>query len=341
VSAIAAVLVLVCAQGDSIDLPEYRARLRRIQEAVDRRDLGAVTSGARELLGLRIQHEGMILLPDATVLVPLADAKTADAARDGARRLRELGDALGSVKAVPRPPSTDGALLERLRQEEQLRELSPDRTVGGPGLHAPGIPLPRSFWERLADLWESVEKQLLRVLRWLARLFFGAAAAGPEAPSTRYLVVGLVVLLVATLGVVAFIALRRRREAPAVAATSEAPAMSAQDADPLSRTASEWERFAADLMKSGRFREAIRAWYHALLVSLFRAGTLHYRKDRTNWEYAYALPSTVPWRAGFMDATRTFEQEWYGRRETAADTAEIYQARTIRMLDEVREGAPR
>jgi hypothetical protein len=342
VSAIAAVLVLVFTQGDSIDLPEYRSRLRRIQEAVDRRDLGAVTSGARELLSRRIQHDGMILLPDATVLVPLAEAKTADAARDGARRLRELGDALDSVEAVPRPPSIDGALLERLRQEEQLRELSPDRTVGGPGLHSPEIPLPRSFWKRLADFWESVEELLLRLLRWLARLVFGAAAgAQAEAPSTRFLVIGLVVVLVGTLAVVAFIALRRRREAPAVSATSEAPAMSAQDADPLSRTASEWERFAAELMKSGRFREAIRAWYHALLVSLFRAGTLHYRKDRTNWEYAYALPSTVPWRAGFMDATRTFEQEWYGRRETAADTAERYQARAIGMLDAVREGGPR
>ncbi|RPH37203.1 MAG: DUF4129 domain-containing protein, partial [Planctomycetota bacterium] len=111
--------------------------------------------------------------------------------------------------------------------------------------------------------------------------------------------------------------------------------------DPLSRTASEWERFAAELMNAGRSREAIRAWYHAVLVSLFRAGVLHYRKDRTNWEYAYALPSGVPWRAGFVEATRTFEREWYGRRDTPVEMAESYQDQARRMLSQVREGAAR
>src|SRR5207244_431829 len=124
-------------------------------------------------------------------------------------------------------------------------------------------------------------------------------------------------------------------------ARSEAPALSAKDEDPLSRTASEWERFAAELMSGGRFREAIRAWYHAVLVSLFRIGALHYRKDRTNWEYAYALPSTLRWRSGFVDATRTFEREWYGRRDTPVETAEGYQRHAQAMLAEVRQGAAR
>jgi hypothetical protein len=324
---------------EAIDLAQYRARLRGIQEAVDRRDLDAVTSGARDLLKQRVQHDGMVLVPDATVLAPLAEAKTADAARDAGRRLKSLRDELEAIDGGPPPPAPDGALLEKLRQEEQLRQLSPDRSVGGPGLH--GREIPRSWLDRLAEFGEWCEKLLQRFLRWLGRLFFGAAKANQEMPSTRYLVIGLVALLLGILAIVAFIALRRRRESPAAVATSKAPAMSAQDADPLSRTANEWERFAAELMKSGRFREAIRAWYHAILVSLFRAGTLHYRKDRTNWEYAYALPSTVTWRSGFMDATRTFEQEWYGRRDTAVDTAERYQESAIRMLDTVRGGGER
>ena len=338
-SAIAALVLLLCAP-DSIDLPEYRARLRRLQEAVERRDVDAVRSGADDLLKQRVKHGGMILLPDATVLGPLAEAKTPEAAREAAVRLRALSAELESIDAAPAPAPPDGALLERLRQEEQLNQLSPDRAVGGPGLHAPQVP--RSFWERLASWGESLQKVLEQFLRWLARLFFGVAGAQKiEAPSTRYLVIGLVVTVLGTLAIVAVMALRRRQASAAVVASSEAPAMSAKDEDPLSRTATEWERFAAELMNAGRFREAIRAWYHALLVTLFRAGTLHYRKDRTNWEYAYALPSTVPWRAGFMDATRTFEQEWYGRRDTAVETAEQYRARTMNMLDAVREGAAR
>ena len=60
---------------------------------------------------------------------------------------------------------------------------------------------------------------------------------------------------------------------------------SQRDADPLSREQDEWEKYAAELAAAGRLREAIRAWYHAVLVGLFRAGLLHHHKGRTNWEY--------------------------------------------------------
>lgn len=336
-SAIAALLLLAATQSDSIDLSEYRARLQRIQEAVDRGDLPAARNSARDLQGKRIAHDGMVLLPDATVLGPLEHATTLEAAREAARRLRTLRAELEGVTSGPPPAAPDGALLERLRQEELLRQLTPDKSVTGPTLHRPEVP--QSWREKLASWLESFGKLLERFLKWLARLFFGGAGGQASgAPNTRYLVVGLVLVLVGILSVAAVVALRKRREPAAVVASSQAPAMSAQDADPLSRTANEWERFAAELMKSGRSREAIRAWYHALLVSLFRAGTLHYRKDRTNWEYAYSLPSTVPWRAGFTEATRTFEQEWYGRRDTSAETAEMYQERIAEMLEAVREG---
>lgn len=335
--AIAAVLLLLSAQGESMDLREYRARLQRIQEAVDRGDLEAARTGARDLQGKRVQHDGMVLLPDATVLAPIAHATTIEAARDAARRLRTLRAELEAENSTAPPAAPDGALLERLRQEEQQRSLTPDKSLTGPVLHAPEVP--QSFWQKLASAWEWIEKVIERFLKWLARLFFGSAGAqAAGAPNTQVLVVGLMLALIGVLAVVAVIALRKRRGPTEVVASSQAPAMSAQDADPLSRSAGEWERFAAELMRSGRYRESIRAWYHALLVSLFRAGTLHYRKDRTNWEYAYALPSTVPWRSGFMDATRTFEQEWYGRRDTPAETAEMFQERVNDMLEAVREG---
>jgi hypothetical protein len=336
-NALAALLLLLPAQGETIPLSDYKARLGRIQECIDDGDFAGATEGARGLLRLRVQHDGMVLLPDATVLGPLATANSKETAREAARRLRSLRTELDSVKDGPPPAAPDGVLLERLRQEELQRQLIPDKSVTGPVLHGPEVP--KTFWEKLASFWEWLEKIIKRFLGWLTRLFFGAAGAQTVGtPGTRYLVIGLILVLVGTLAAVAVIALRKRRDSPAAASSGPAPAMSAEDADPLSRSAGEWERFAAELMKAGRFREAIRAWYHALLVSLFRAGTLHYRKDRTNWEYAYALPSTVPWRAGFVEATRTFEQEWYGRRDTPAETAEMYQSRLLRMIETVRGG---
>jgi hypothetical protein len=338
VIALAALLLLLPAQGESIPLSDYKARLARIQAAVDGGDFAGASSGARELLRMRVHHDGMILLPDATVLGPLAEATSSPMAREAARRLPSLRAELEAVQDGPPPAAPDGVLLERLRQEELQRQVTPDKSVTGPVLHGPPE-LPKSFWEKLAAFGEWLEKIVQRFLRWLAQLFFGTAGAQTAGtPGTRYLVIGLVLVLVGTLAAVAVIALRKRREAPVAVSSAPPAAMSVEDADPLSRSAGEWERFAAELLRAGRFRESIRAWYHALLVSLFRAGTLHYRKDRTNWEYAYALPSTVAWRAGFVEATRTFEQEWYGRRDTPVETAEMYQSRMLRMLETVRGG---
>jgi Domain of unknown function (DUF4129) len=115
----------------------------------------------------------------------------------------------------------------------------------------------------------------------------------------------------------------RRRVLPA---SSVPLASSERDADPLSREANEWERYAAELAASGRLREAIRAWYHAVLVTLYRAGILHYRKGVTNWEYVSALSPALTWRARFIDMTRTFDREWYGRRETSPEALDTLAA---------------
>jgi hypothetical protein len=329
-------------QTGPISLAEYRDRLRSIDDAVARQDFDAARSGARDLKALRVRSDGGDFGADATVLGPLAEAKNAAEARLASIRLRALRGDLESTggSAAPKPP--DAALLERLRREEAERQLSPGGRVGGPGLH---VPVPRSVLDRIRDLLREVLEDLGRLLRrflqWLIRLLVGGAGAAAQPQSTRYLVAGLVAAVLGILAVVTVQALRRRQRTSDSVAVSDAPAMSEKDGDPLSRTATEWERFAADLMRAGRFREAIRAWYHAVLVSLFRAGALHYRKDRTNWEYAFALPPTLAWRAGFMDATRTFEQEWYGRRDTAAETAELYQRRAQEMLAGAREGGAR
>jgi hypothetical protein len=338
-----ALLLFASLQAGPISLDEYRARLRSIDEAVARQDLDAVRSGARDLKALRVHSDGMDIESDATVLGPLIEAKSAAEARVAAVRLHALRDELETQGETPASKPPDSALFERLRREEEERQISPDGRVGGPGLHPPQIP--RSVLERIRDCFidmlAGLGQLLERFLRWLIRFVIGAGGAHAAAASTRYLVGALVVTVLGILALVAVQALRRRQKLAGSVAVSEAPAMSAKDDDPLSRTATEWERFAAELMKAGRFREAIRAWYHAVLVSLFRAGALHYRKDRTNWEYAFALPPTLTWRPGFMDATRTFEQEWYGRRDTPAETAETYQRQALEMLEGVREGGAR
>jgi hypothetical protein len=323
-------------QSEAIGMAEYRDALKKILALAESGDMEALHDSARALRGARIRHEGVELEPDPTVLGPLADAKNPGAARTAAVRLRALLAELEGAAGPSRVERADPALLERLRAEEAEQDISADGKVGGPGLNPPS-----SFVEVLRDLVQKLLELMGRFFKWLLRLLFSGSDSLAPGGGVQWMVVALVVLVLAVLGAVAVVALRRSKGLRPVEARSEAPAQSAKDDDPLSRSALEWERFAGELMGAGRFREAIRAWYHAVLVSLFRVGALHYRKDRTNWEYAYALPSGIPWREGFLDATRTFEQEWYGRRNTAVETAESYERRAQAILAELRQGAGR
>jgi len=146
------------------------------------------------------------------------------------------------------------------------------------------------------------------------------------------------IVIVIVIALLAFEVIRRsKRSDGSTVATSE-PVGSKRDEDPLSRGATEWERYAAQLAAAGRYREAIRAWYHAVLVTCYSAGVLHFRKGRTNWEHAARLGPDAPYRPAFLDITRRFDREWYGRdessREALDDCADL--ARTI--LESVRAG---
>jgi hypothetical protein len=117
---------------------------------------------------------------------------------------------------------------------------------------------------------------------------------------------------------------------------------SRRDENPLSREASGWEEHARELAAERRFREAIRAWYHAVLVALFQAGLLHHQKGRTNWEYVARLDPRLGWRPGFVALTRLFDREWYGRR--ACDAAALAEcareARGVLVAVRSAEGTP-
>jgi Domain of unknown function (DUF4129) len=160
--------------------------------------------------------------------------------------------------------------------------------------------------------------QLLRLLRWLAGLFPATGGPSVEGGGRSFLPIVLVAvgLILATLALLAMVSFRRG--APAVSRTGprERPAA---DEDPLSRTAGGWEDRARELAAQGRAREAIRAWYHAVLMRCVAQGLLHHRRGRTNWEYAHALSPTLPWRGTFEDLTSRFDVEWYGRSESTGE----------------------
>lgn len=312
----------------------YRERLAGIDARLRAGDWVGARTGAKDLLDDRITFGDESLETDVSILRPLADARDAPAARAAAPRLTRLVEALAALPPTESAPS-DRKTLDEVRAREALAELP----QGG------SLPKKRTtLLETLAELLTPVAEWLKdigeRILDWLADLFpdregkktaFGLGLPG---------MVTVFVVLLALLGLwLAWRAFRnRRRRAGIEAIAMEAPSP-AEDADPLSRASAEWERYAAELAAAGRHREAIRAWYHAVLVTLFRKGALHYRKGRTNWEYVTALAPGHTWRARFIELTRHFEREWYGRDESAPEALGEAEDMARGLLGALREAA--
>ncbi len=98
-------------------------------------------------------------------------------------------------------------------------------------------------------------------------------------------------------------------------------------------------RQAEELARAGRFKEASRSLYHAILSLLHRQQLLRYEVTRTNGEYVrqVRLSPTAPpgLHEPFSRLTTLFDDLWYGDRSCAASDY----ARCRELAEEVRQGA--
>ena len=297
-------------------LPEYLGVLQDLSARLSEGDLEGSLARASDLMDCRVDFGRERLATDATVLGRVADVRDAKAAAALAGEISSLAAALASLpSALPALPA-DAARLERLRREDEARALRSGGTI------VPGRPptLTESVRRALEAFAEKVRNVARAVADWFERFWpKPRRPRDPSAPAATSLTTAALVAVVAVgLALLAFHALRRWRREPEQG-SAPAPASSSRDADPLSREADEWERYARELAAAGRAREAIRAVYHAVLMTLFRAGVLHHQKGRTNWEYVARLSPEAAARPGFMRLTRAFDREWYGRDRSSPD----------------------
>jgi hypothetical protein len=320
---------------EAASLAEYREALARIESAWDAGQQDTAQATAAALLGARITSDRDAFQADVSLLGPISRGETGVLLRSQLRALRE---AL-AAEAAARQPTTapDHGLLERLHRRQQGPRVEKAGEV------SIGVLKPLSLPERALQALEAVLQQLAdwfgRLLDWLARLRprSRSSGAGVDAGGATLAVVAL---LAAVLGLLAWRALVRRRGAPSDRSeSSTAVDSSPRDEDPLSREANEWERYAVELEASGRRREAIRAWYHSVLVACFRNGLLHYEKGRTNWEYVARLPPEAPFRPSFVDVTRRFDREWYGRESSEAEALREQATQARALLRLIRQAA--
>ena len=312
--------------ASALTLDEYRAALGALAGALEAGDGERARTLAGALRGARVAEGGTQFEADPSLVAAVESASDAARARLSVRRVLATLDEPGSGAA-----EADPGRLARLAREEAAR-----RPREGGAIDASLAVRPLTLPQRLREWLDRAAGFVLDVLRelwdWLRRAGpqpergKGGAAAG--------IVTALVAAIALVLTVAAFRSMRRRDAAEERGETGEAPPE--RDEDPLSREAAEWERYAGDLAAAGRRREAIRAWYHAVLVALFRAGRLHYQKGRTNWEYVgQASPESV-WRAPFVSLTEAFDREWYGREASAPEALRECAARAREVLRPLR-----
>ena len=317
----------------TLSLSAYVEALDTIRSALDAGRTDEAREAARALRERRVAWAGERLAPDATVLDAVAGAAGGAAERRQSARLRRLVDALREAEGdAPRPAGASPDVLAGLVTEDRIAK-------GGDvaRLRVKPLSFPERVESALLAAYDWVASVVRRIRDWLDRL---RPAHAPETANAGRTATVAVVFATAAAILLALLALRtlRRSARKALEVESLAPVVSSRDEDPLSRETSEWERHARDLAAAGRWREAVRAWYHAVLVALFRTGALHYQKGRTNWEYVSRLPPEPEWRPGFIALTRLFDREWYGRRSSDAE-AHAECARTARAVLRAVRGA--
>jgi hypothetical protein len=230
----------------------------------------------------------------------------------------------------------DPKLLARVAGEQEVPELAPGGEIP---LKPATPPLLERVAQSLEEAWNWIIDKLNRLLEWILDFFPDSARRPGTTGGMRWIVAGLVAVIVLLIVILALESRRRARGKKKTALETSEPLGSKRDDDPLSRGAAEWERYAAQLAQAGRFREAIRAWYHAALVSCYAAGVLHFRKSRTNWEYVAALAPSLGWRPEFISLTRRFEREWYGASQSTIDAYDDCHRRARAVIENVRGGA--
>jgi hypothetical protein len=328
---VATILTALPLHAATLTLDQYVDALTRIRNLVAAGDLPTARAEATTLAGDDVVSMNGRFHTDSTLIAEVNKAKPRDL-----RAESRIDATIAAIRAAApsKPATADQPRLLRLQREQTVPELRRGGAVRGV---QPNTPLLQRMAKAITSAAKWIGEKVRKFVHWLSHFWpKDDPKKKPATAAMRWTVGTLVGLIVIVLAVLAFEIVRRSRKRARNVAEESAPLTSTRDDDPLSRGANEWERYAAQLAAAGRLREAIRAWYHAVLVTLYGANILHYRKGRTNWEYVATLAPENPWRPQFIELTRRFEKEWYGSDDSNSDALDECSAAARQILQAVR-----
>jgi hypothetical protein len=149
-----------------------------------------------------------------------------------------------------------------------------------------------------------------RALNWLSR-HLHLPSVQASGPSGHWLSGAVLLVLVAAVAVVAALAFRSGAFGRLSHPRHSLGVVVTDDGELLSPDA--WRRQAAYLSAEGRYREALRCRYRALVGDLAALGVVTEVPGRTSGDYERLVSALVPAVAApFFSVTRLFEGCWYG-----------------------------
>ena len=108
-----------------------------------------------------------------------------------------------------------------------------------------------------------------------------------------------------------------------------------------SREPADWRAEADEHARHGRYRDALRCRYRALVGDLARLGLLDEIPGRTTGEERGQLRATAPVAApDFTDATELFDRTWYGDEPTGPNQDDRFRALAGTVLAKVGAESP-
>lgn len=328
-----AMVIALNAHAEAIRIDQYLGALQNLDQLLASNQVELARADAQTLSAYDVDSPQGRFHADESLLAAIADPRVP---------VPQLRARLAlTIAELRRATGIEGTAADRRLLEEVTKSQEPEALeAGGEVKTIPAdIPMIERILDSIRKIFDWLGKKVRQLIDWLLDLFPNRSVAGMTV-GMRWIVLGIALVILFAIVLLAIAVIRRSRAATGDVTESSEPLGSARDADPLSRGANEWERYAIQLGSEGRYREAIRAWFHAVLVTCYAEGILHFRKGRTNWEYISALSPSHGWRPELITLTRRFEQEWYGSDASSEEAFEDCGARAQQILDALhREGA--
>jgi len=150
---------------------------------------------------------------------------------------------------------------------------------------------------------------------------------------------GIIVALAVGAGVALFFFARGWRSTRATGAAKKKRKVGLLEEGEEALRTDEWLARADELERSGRFREAVRCLYLAVLMRLDDAGLVYFDRYQTNWEHLRRIEaSNVPSDVQYRNLTQEFDLIWYGERPTNAEHCATFRREYLRLTEALTGG---